>query len=492
MKKSLIILLILFQSCTFLAVNPPKKNSSSPFDNPLFLLGLLYVINANSCGRDGNFWVRNIINNSSYCVNSKLVGSATGADFYVQTGLETGIDFSVIVNEYNSKIAPALDSTFGKASDVNKDGKIIVLTIDILDGGSPTRGFVAGFVDPVNFTEDVQFAKLRSNQMEILYMDGNELATKRKKSLEAGEKDPYLATVAHELQHLIRFPHSLGGDATWIDEGTAEVASDLSGYGPQSDRINCFKGSACSALGVQATSPFSWSSTLENYAYSYALMRYLYLASGSTDAKRKEFLNNTVIGKNNYRGSDALGLMEIFKLSDKYTTKTTSSIPTDSSTLFRQLLTYFMGRSQGYTVFSNTNDPNGTNVSISGSAVSLADVNTDFPLTYSSDSFSLPSGITSLAFVNTITSGVTLSPGAVALKNTSSSTPSGTFVKSTLTTGYVVLNPNPSGSSISGSQISSIEEPVTLHEGANCITSNYFLQESRTRSNVRRYLFDKP
>ena len=411
------------------------------------------------------------------------MGSANGADFYVQTGLETGIDFSVIVNEYNSKIAPALDSTFGKASDINKDGKIIILTVDILDGGSPTRGFVAGFVDPVNFTVDGQFAKLRSNQMEILYMDGNELATKRKKSLEAGEKDPYLATVAHELQHLIRFPHSLGGDATWIDEGTSEVASDLSGFGPQSDRINCFKGSACSALGVQTTSPFSWSSTLENYAYSYAFMRYLYLASGSTDAKRREFLNNTVIGKNNYRGSDALGLMEIFKLSEKYTTKTTSTT-TDSSDLFKQLLTYFMGRSQGYTDFSNTN------VGISGSAISLADVNTDFPLTYATDSFSLPSGITSLGFVSTVTSGVTLPPGAVVRKNLPFSPSPGTFVKDAST--YVAVNPNPSGSSISGSQISSIEEPITLHEGANCITSNYFLQESRTRSNVRRYLFDKP
>jgi hypothetical protein len=484
MKKYFIILLILFQSCSYLAVNPPKKNSSGPFDNPLLLLGLLNVINSSSCGKNGNFWVRNITNNSSYCVNSKLVGSATGADFYVQTGLETGIDFSVIVNEYNSKISPTLDSTFGKASDVNKDGKIIILTVDILDGGSSSRGFVAGFVDPVNFTEDLQFAKLRSNQMEILYMDGNELATKRKKSLEAGEKDPYLATVAHELQHLIRFPYSLGGDATWIDEGTAEIASDLSGYGPQSDRIICFKGSACSSLGVQGSSPFSWRSTLENYSYSYALMRYLYLASGSTDAKRKEFLSNTVIGKNNYRGNDALGLMEIFKLSDKYVNKTTSSIPTDSSTLFRYLLTYFMGRSQGYTNFSSTN------VTILGVATSLADVNTDFPLTYSTDSFSLPSGTTSLVFVNKITSSVTLTPGSVVLKDLPISTSSGAFVKDSST--YIALNPNPSGSSISAGQISSYEEPVTLHEGANCITSNYFFQESRTRSNVRRYLFDKP
>ena len=213
-------------------------------------------------------------------------------------------------------------------------------------------------------------------------------------------------------------------------------------------------------------------------------MRYLYLASGSTDAKRKEFLNNTVIGKNNFRGSDAVGLMEIFKLSDKYVNKTTSSIPTDSTTLFRYLLTYFMGRSQGYTNFSSTN------VTISGVATSLADVNTDFPLTYSTDSYSLPSGTTSLVFVNKVTSGVTLTPGSVVLKDLPTSTSSGAFVKDTST--YIALNPNPSGSSISASQMSSNEEPVTLHEGANCITSNYFFQESRTRSNVRRYLFDKP
>jgi hypothetical protein len=484
MKKSFLVLLIFFQSCTYLALNPPKNKSSSPLDNPLNLIGLFYLLNLKTCGGNGSFWARNIETNTSYCVSSTRVASASGADFYVQKGLDTGIDFSEIASAYNANIGPALDSTFGKASDINKDGKVIILTLDIIDGGNTTRGFVAGFVDPVDFTRDLSFSQLRSNEREILYMDGKELALKRKRSLEAGEKDPYLATVAHELQHLIRFPHSLGGDQTWIDEGTSEVASDLAGYGPQSDRIACFKGDACNSLGIQGTSPFTWSRTLENYAYSYAFMRYLYLASGSTESQRKAFLNASVIGSGSSRGNDATGLMEIFKLSEGYTSATGSTIPTSTSTLFQYLLTYFLGRSQDYADFSNTK------VSIASSAVDLTDIHTDFPLTYAANSYSLPSGITSLSFFNSVGGTVSLAPG-YAVRKIGSPSGSGTTVTGSST--YIAINPNSSGGSISASQITSLEEePISLHEGINCITSDYLIQESRARSHVRRYLFDKP
>ncbi len=457
-------------------------------EDPLTLLSVLLLINNDACGNpngNGKFWVRNIETNTSYCVSSRLVGSGGNADFYLETNLETGIDFTDVANQYRLNIAPALSSAFGEPSDINKDQKIIILTLDVIDGGSSSRGFVAGFVDPINFLEDVSGSRLRSNQMEILYMDGKELALKRKKSLDAGEKDPFLATVAHELQHLIRFPKSLGGDQTWIDEGTSEVASDLSGYGPQTDRIACFKGESCNTLGIQTTSPFTWSSTLENYAYSYAFMRYLYLASGTNATGRSAFLNSTVLGKNNFRGNDASGLMEIFKLSEAYTNKT-GSVPTDTSILFQYLLTYFLGRSQGYTDFSNTN------VSFASTQTDLSVIHSNFPLNYSSDSYSLPSGTTSLSFVSPVTGSGSLRPGAVIKKILPiSPTTSGATVKDSTT--YISLNPNSSGSSISASQITSLEEdPISLHEGANCITSNYFLQESRARSHVRRYLFDKP
>ena len=501
MKNLFCILIFTFQSCTYYALNPPKSKNSSLLDNQLLLFALIYTINNSSCGGNGKFWIRDLTSStgSTYCVDSNLVGSANGAEFYLDKNLNSSIlDFSSIVSEYNNKIYPALNNAFGSPSDINKDGKVIILTTDIKDGSTANSGFVAGFVDPLNFSKDVQGSVARSNAMEILYMDGAELITKRTSALKNGDPDPYLATVAHEMQHLIRFQYSKGGDATWIDEGTSEVSSDLSGYGPQSDRIKCFRGdtsySICSSnpIGIQGTSPFNWGSTLRNYAYSYAFMRYIYLASGSNSTQRNTFLQSSVVGINNFRASTSDGLMEVFKTSSAYINNNGSTaLGSNSSSMFTKLFIYFFGRSQDFTSFSNTD------VFIAGSGTDLTSVNTNFPLNYST--YTLPSGITNLRFLNSTSTAVptTLSPGTVYLRSgsvSSGSLPSTTasyMNSSNGATGYLVMNPSGSGSNLSGSILSSGEE-IELHEGINCITPNLFIREVRTRSHDHRYLFDKP
>ncbi len=497
MKLILLIIILFFQSCTYLATNPPKSKSSGQIDDTVKLFFLLTVLNNSSCGGNGKFWVRDITSKtgSTYCVDSTLVASTIGADFYLQKGLSPGIDFSIVASEFNSKISPALESAIGVASDINKDGKIIVLTLDILDGATANSGFVAGFVDPINFTQDNLFSNARSNQMEILYMDGAELALKRAKSLADGDPDPYLATVAHELQHLVRFKYSLGGDITWIDEGTSEVMSDIAGFGPQGDRLKCFKGEANSGcnvnpIGAQGTSPFSWGGTLRNYAYSYAFMRYLYLTSGGSSSTRNQFLSYTVQGKNSFRGNDSYNLMEVYKASSGYINNNGSTILTsDSTTMFKRLLTYFMGKSQGYTSFTSSD------VFIDGTGISLANVDSNFSLNFTNNTYTLPSGITNLKFSAT-TNGSTasLTPGSAYLRSgTLSTSPlpaaGGSYVKGS--TDYISLNPAGSGSSISANQVSSEVETPILHEGANCVSPQLLIREVRTRSNAHhRYLFD--
>lgn len=500
-KVNIIFFMIafLFQSCTYLLLNPPQSKKEGVLSDPLVLLGLLTIINNSQCKGNGKFWARNIASQvgASYCVESKLVGSANGADFYLENTLSPSIiDFNSIISEYNTKIYPNMLNSFGPASDIDKDGKIVILTLDIKDGATPSSGFIAGFVDPVNFTADNNRSVSRSNQMEILYMDGAELVKKRNTSLARGEPDPYLATLAHELQHLIRFQYSAGGDPTWVDEGTSEVASDLTGYGPQVDRIKCFKGtgdSACPNEGVQGTSPFNWGGTLQNYAYSYAFMRYLYLASGSTRTEQSNFLLNTLKGTNGNRANSALGLMEVFKLTPSYTGYSGSNpvlnANTSSSNLFTYLFTYFMGRTQGYTDFSSSN------TKIVGTSINLSDLHstTNLKLDYTgstSKTYTLPSGITDLSFQNNSSnfSGTnSFSPGVVARRQTFSGNPN-SYVKSSGTE-YITFNPNPSGSSISQSLMDT-EEPIVLHEGANCITPQLFLNEVRIRANAKnRYLF---
>lgn len=481
------IIIFLFQSCTYLAMNPPRPKKTDPFSDPLVVLGLLAILNNAECRGNGKFWVRNISlqTGASYCVDSTFVGTSAGADFYVENSLGTSVlSFPEILSEYSTKIAPKLETAFGPVSDVDGDKKIVILTLDIRDGATASTGFIAGFVDPINFTKDSNRSLIRSNEKEILYMDGNELIKKRSTALGRGEPDPFLATLAHELQHLIRYQHSTGSDPTWIDEGTSEVASDLSGYGPQIDRIKCFKGTSDSACtdGIQGTSPFNWSGTLRNYSYSYAFIRYLYLVSGSTEAERNTFFLDTVRGKNGSRANSATGLMEVFKTTPTFTSYTGTGPNLNSANttnLFKFFLSYFLGRSQNYTNFS------ASNVVIDGTATNLSDLNTHFTLNYSG-SYTLPSGTTDLSFNSN--GGVSLfSPGVVARRFLPTT---GTNTISSGST-YIAFNPSPTGSSISQSILAVEEEPIVLHDGANCITPQLFLNEVRTRTHAnRRFLFN--
>ena len=205
------------------------------------LLTLLSIASLqNRCNpNNGSFWVRNLTlsSQSSYCVYSTLVASSANMNLYVENGLSTNLNYTDVANAFESNIFPVEKSAFGAPSDINNDGKITVLILDIRDGATASSGFVAGFVDPASFFSDTPLFSIRSNQREILFMDGVELLRLRDKDLLNGKPDIFLSTLAHELQHLIRFQYSEGGDDTWIDEGTSEVSSDLTGYGPQNSRL---------------------------------------------------------------------------------------------------------------------------------------------------------------------------------------------------------------------------------------------------------------
>lgn len=300
-------------------------------------------------------WVRDLTktNQDSYCVNADLVASTASADFYLESGLKTSLNISTIAKSFEEQIQPKITNTFGKPSDINKDGKITIVVLDIKDGYKGSGGFVAGFVDPINFYPDDSRYRVRSNEKEILYLDGVQLAS-------LGQTE-FLSTLAHEYQHLIRYPYAQGYDPDWIDEGSSEVASDIALFGTcdingncyQESRIRCFRGdtsrSSCT-LGGAYHSIFSWEGRLENYAYSYSLMKYFYENSGNTIAERNQFLQCTVQGCNGKRADSTTNLMEIFKA--KSTKYNSTYLTENSTTMFQRLLASFFGQALGYTDFT--------------------------------------------------------------------------------------------------------------------------------------------
>lgn len=104
---------------------------------------------------------------------------------------------------------------FGNPPDVDKNGKLFVLLIDVRDdyesGTSDT--YVAGYFDPLD--QD----KSRGNYSDIMYID----------TYPADVNDPFtLSVVAHELQHLIHYRYD-SDESVWLNEGLSELAPRLLG-----------------------------------------------------------------------------------------------------------------------------------------------------------------------------------------------------------------------------------------------------------------------
>lgn len=104
----------------------------------------------------------------------------------------------------------------GETPDVDKNGKLFVLLIDVRDNyeAGETSTYVAGYFDPLDQM------KSKGNYSDIIYIDTNP----------ANTTDDYtLAVVAHELQHLIHYNYDTN-ESTWLNEGLSELAPLLVGY----------------------------------------------------------------------------------------------------------------------------------------------------------------------------------------------------------------------------------------------------------------------
>jgi hypothetical protein len=88
---------------------------------------------------------------------------------------------------------------------------------------------------------------------------------------------PYLyeGTVAHELEHLIHFDHD-ADEESWIDEGMADLAEYLNGFGHPQSHVVYY-------LAFHRTSLTVWGGGLEDYGASYLFQLYLLENFGTMD-----------------------------------------------------------------------------------------------------------------------------------------------------------------------------------------------------------------
>ena len=163
----------------------------------------------------------------------KYIGS--GITIYVETteydnGHVTNADVQNVVNAMLFQtptgsvhpelgILPNETAIFGQPPDIDQNGLLFILLIDIRDDYEEgvSESYVAGYFDPL---DQINSGSEKGNRGDMIYIDTN--------PANAGDNST-LNTVAHELQHLIHFRYD-SNESTWLNEGFSELAPRLLGY----------------------------------------------------------------------------------------------------------------------------------------------------------------------------------------------------------------------------------------------------------------------
>ncbi|MDR2607952.1 MAG: hypothetical protein LBC57_06125 [Treponema sp.] len=144
-----------------------------------------------------------------------------------------------IADIYASRIRGPITDTFGTILDIDGNGKVILLLLDILDGYTG-GGYIAGYfysLDMMKKSEDPANPAYCSNEADMLYIDTNP-GLQSMSSL--------FSTMAHELQHLINYSSTAAIDGrepdVWINEGLSTAAEFI--YGRDSSNKIYLSGSS--------------------------------------------------------------------------------------------------------------------------------------------------------------------------------------------------------------------------------------------------------
>ncbi len=199
-----------------------------------------YQAGATQC----DFWVFTDIGTSpptQTLINATVQYVSASAVWFVEDGL-TGDDvlsaseLAALANTFETTVWPTIGTTFGNAADFDGNGKIfIVLSPKVGNAG------LFGYVYSADLYVDSGSAP-RSNEGDIFYATtpGPPI------NLYSWTRDAFLnvalpGTMAHELKHLVAMGYRVANgfplEEIWIEEPSAEVAKELSGFGTAQGRI---------------------------------------------------------------------------------------------------------------------------------------------------------------------------------------------------------------------------------------------------------------
>ena len=245
-------------------------------------------------GSDGNeFWAADMDTNEYYKVTAPLYKEGEYCKIHIENESRSLISDSTvdyIIDEFDNRIYPKITSKFGNESDVDGNGKIVLLILDIRDGYKGSGGYIAGYFDSTNSLANSVFYP-HSNECDMIYLDCNPARP---------DTEDFQMTVAHEFQHLINFTQKGLSDgisqATWINEGLSSGAEYVYAEQHLSNRIRDYNSHQTDYS--DGNNFYKWDNELIDYATVYLFFQWIRIHSNDGDSIYKDILDSSYIDYN--------------------------------------------------------------------------------------------------------------------------------------------------------------------------------------------------
>ncbi len=200
------------------------RDTAVPARDPIVLTAQLKGIDAPrtlaktplyQTGDVASFWYSELNSNQSLQIDAELVYQSHELSMWVEVGEDVDQEaLLAAAQQIETEILPRTRAVFGEEWRPGVDGDPRVHILHLGDVGGVAAAYFAvkdEFVTAVN---------PYSNQREMLYVNLDALTPGTPR---------YLATIAHEMQHLIQW-HTDGNEEAWLGEGLSELASELNGF----------------------------------------------------------------------------------------------------------------------------------------------------------------------------------------------------------------------------------------------------------------------
>ncbi len=230
-----------------------------------------------------------------YNVTADLLAKGEYCDVYVERGNGVTQDTAkAVAAEFDDKIFNQITTAFGPHRDVDGNGKLTLLLLDIVDGYvAPNGAYVQGYFDPTHMVATESYSN--SNECDMIFLDVAPVIVK---------SEEFYTTIAHEFQHLINFSITYADDQSqqdlWINEGLSSAAEYVYSGSVSKDRIDHFNNDPYGSI-VYGNNFFVWfggwesmnpDTVLDNYATVSLFFQWLRIHADNGTAIYTEILDS--------------------------------------------------------------------------------------------------------------------------------------------------------------------------------------------------------